>query len=413
MDGLKKLGTAYIAVASVYAVAAALSWHPDWARETRIAGTYLGGQGEQAAVALDNHVLVPGWDLTKKEGRVFGDWVATLYAPPHDMTVASLPAKRQLAVVHAAPAVAKPVHVAVARPEIAQGQSVITSPPDTQVPTTEAPSESSAPPQPAVPQQQSADSTPPMRPMELAPQAEQPPAQANPQANTQTASIPPSTGIDPADIIRVEDRLKDSLTREMFENFELFLYVSKADAGPWAQHMYVFKKQASGDLVLLYNWPVSTGREQIEFDPQGQRLVTTTPPGYYELDPNRSYAHYRSSQWGKPMPYAMFFNWVERGNQTGLAIHAASGDDAARLGQRASAGCIHLSEDNARTLFTMIRSQYRGLAPRFAIDRRTGTMSNDGILLHDAQGNLKMADGYKVLVFIENYGGENVVAALF
>ncbi|MEJ0041373.1 MAG: hypothetical protein WDM81_03810 [Rhizomicrobium sp.] len=40
-------------------------------------------------------------------------------------------------------------------------------------------------------------------------------------------------------------------------------------------------------------------------------------------------------------------------------------------------------------------------------------MSNDGLMMHDADGNLKMADGYKVLVFVENYGGENIVAALY
>jgi hypothetical protein len=33
--------------------------------------------------------------------------------------------------------------------------------------------------------------------------------------------------------------------------------------------------------------------------------------------------------------------------------------------------------------------------------------------MHDASGNLKMADGYKVLIFIEDYGGQDVVAALF
>jgi len=64
-------------------------------------------------------------------------------------------------------------------------------------------------------------------------------------------------------------------------------------------------------------------------------------------------------------------------------------------------------------LFKLIREQYKGLAPRFAFDRRTATMSNQGVMMHDPAGNLKMADGYKVLVFVENYGGENVVAALF
>ena len=213
--------------------------------------------------------------------------------------------------------------------------------------------------------------------------------------------------------MRVQDRLKNSLTSEMVQNFSLFLYVSKAEAGPWAQRMYVFQKQPSGDLALLYNWPVSTGREQLELNPEGHKLKTDTPAGYYQLDAHRSYEHYTSSEWGQQMPYAMFFNWVKGGNQTGLAIHAASGDDVEKLGHRASAGCVHLSEDNARTLFAMIRSQYKGLAPRFAMDRRTGTMSNEGILLHDASGKVQMAEGYKVLVFIEDYGGENVVAALF
>jgi hypothetical protein len=53
------------------------------------------------------------------------------------------------------------------------------------------------------------------------------------------------------------------------------------------------------------------------------------------------------------------------------------------------------------------------LVPKFAYDKRTATMSNQGVLVHAPDGNLKMAEGYKVLVYIENYGGENVVAALF
>jgi hypothetical protein len=114
------------------------------------------------------------------------------------------------------------------------------------------------------------------------------------------------------------------------------------------------------------------------------------------------------------MPYAMFFNYVKGGYKTGLAIHAATGEDIPLLGRRASAGCIRLSPENARVLFSLIHDHYKGLAPRFAYDRRTGTMSNDGILLHDAAGRVQMAQGYKVLIFIENYGGnDNIVAAMF
>jgi hypothetical protein len=234
-----------------------------------------------------------------------------------------------------------------------------------------------------------------------------------PEAPSANAPTPDLASLSPAELARVMERLKDSLTGEMLDNFELFLYVSKAESGPLAQRMYVFRKRASGDLDLLYNWPVSTGRELVEFAPNGSRAPSYTPQGYYELDPDRMYKHHVSGQWRTPMPYAMFFNWENQGRQTGLAIHSATGDDIALLGKRASAGCVRLAPENAALLFNLIRSQYHGLAPRFAYDRRTATMSNDGLLMHDAQGRLQLAEGYKVLVFIENFGGDNVVAALF
>jgi hypothetical protein len=217
-----------------------------------------------------------------------------------------------------------------------------------------------------------------------------------------------------ADLVRVKERLKEGLTRELYSNFELFLYVSKAVHGPWAQRMYVFRKNAqSNDLALLYNWPVSTGRERIEHNSEGLRLPSHTPVGYYELDPGRSYEHHFSLEWQQPMPYAMFFNWVKDGKSTGLAIHGATGRDVALLGSRASAGCVRLAPQAARTLFTLVRAQYRGLAPRFAIDGRSGTMNNDGKIFHDANGRPSFDEGYKVLVFIENYGGANEVASLY
>jgi hypothetical protein len=251
--------------------------------------------------------------------------------------------------------------------------------------------------------------------------AEQPsvavPAAAQPAPfKPQLAFVPPpasSTAVGPAEIVRVSQRLHDSLTREMLQNFALFLYVSKADHGPWAQHMYVFKKDVQGNLGLLYNWPVSTGREKVEIAADGTRQPSYTPQGYYQLDPGRMYKTHFSGQWHEPMPHAMFFNWEKDGLQTGLAIHGAVGLELAQLGTRSSAGCIRIAPDSAALLFRLIRTEYKGLAPRFAYDRRTATMSNDGVLMRDATGNLKMADGYKVLVFVENYGGENVVAALY
>ena len=200
---------------------------------------------------------------------------------------------------------------------------------------------------------------------------------------------------------RARARLIANLSPDMQRNFDLFFFVSKAAEGPLAQRMYVFKKQA-GDLSLLYDWAASTGREQQEINARGNPSFTGTPAGFYQLDPARMYTRYRSYSWDQPMPHAMFFNWRRQGIQTGLAIHAAEG--TAKLGTRASAGCVQLSPENARTLNELVRAEYRGQVPRFSVDRND-TMSNQGRFAKAANGSLRMASGYRVLINIENYSG--------
>ncbi len=224
---------------------------------------------------------------------------------------------------------------------------------------------------------------------------------------------PPLDGVPTDRATAVAMRLRAQLTPEMLGNFDLFLYVSKAERGPLAQRMYVFRKTPSGGLNLLYDWAASTGRERSETSPRGVRTFTATPAGYYQFDPDRMYRRYHSRSWGQDMPHSLFFNWERQGLQTGLAIHSATGDDIARLGQRASAGCVHLSPQNAALLYQLIRADYRGPTPRFAYNYDTQTMSNRGTFMHDAAGRLKMADGYRVLINIEDYGGDNLVASLF
>lgn len=215
------------------------------------------------------------------------------------------------------------------------------------------------------------------------------------------------------ELAAVEKRLRNSLSDELYSDFRLFLYVSKAESGPLAQQMYVFRKAANGTLDLLYDWPVSTGRDRTELNGEGLPLSTFTPTGYFKLDPHRFYRHHVSAEWREPMPFAMFFDWKERGYATGLAIHAATGNEIAKLGTPTSAGCIRLAPDAAETLFTLVRGEYRGLTPRFAVDHRTGTMSDDGIILHNADGRAELAEGYKVLVVIDNFAGRNIVAAMY
>jgi lipoprotein-anchoring transpeptidase ErfK/SrfK len=216
-----------------------------------------------------------------------------------------------------------------------------------------------------------------------------------------------------AQLDAVAQRLKDSLTPEMLTNFRLFLYVNKAESGPSAQRMYVFEKTEDGELSPLYAWPVSTGRERVEIDPHGHVETSVTPLGYFELDPQRQFVDHASSQWNEAMPYAMFFNWKPNGHNTGLAIHGTPDENADALGTPASAGCVRLSLENARRLFSLVRSQFRGPAPELAYLDGDEGVSSEGLLLHDPRGRLLMADGYSVLVVIDDDRGEDRVTSLY
>jgi lipoprotein-anchoring transpeptidase ErfK/SrfK len=406
----------YLATASIFGVAIALNQHPDWREAAQSAGTSF-------LRVADSHVIRPVAHAGRVEfARLFDTHRAQ---PAESATPEQQPAPVAVA-RQAAPhdAIANEIarQIEIERMLAQKQRDAAAAPRD--LPPANAPDLAPLDLHPSVadnvqPAPQPAPTVQPSGPSigvaQLAPQ--KPTMTLAPEApHDQTAALAPAPKFTPpsGEVTRVVERLKENLTEEMFRNFSLFLYVSKASAGPLAQHMYVFDKGQGGDLALRYDWPVSTGRELVEFNKKGARLPSFTPQGYYELDPGRLYKHYTSGQWDQPMPYAMFFNWVKGGYKTGLAIHAATGEDVPLLGRRASAGCIRLSPENARVLFSLIREHYKGLAPKFAYDQRTGTMSNDGILLHDAQGRVQMAEGYKVLIFIENYGGnDNIVAALF
>jgi len=209
-----------------------------------------------------------------------------------------------------------------------------------------------------------------------------------------------------------EQHLRSALTPIMAANFRLFLYVDKSSEGSLAQRMFVFEKTSRGALRLRHVWPVSTGREAQELDATGRSADTATPAGYYELDPRRLYANYRSIHWKEPMPHAMFFNRVERGFKTGLAIHGAPGAETALLGRRASAGCVRLAPSNARRLFQLIRAKFAGPVPVLAFDSHSKSSSISGEFARDANGAVEMTSGYQVLVLIEQNEERKEVAAL-
>lgn len=371
MTGLKQLSAIYLVAASAFAVTIVLDRHPA-----------LDHAVHAAAAGLHDHVLQPGWNFAVVEA----DLVYGSVSGPEK----TVPA-RKLELARVEPAPRKPEATA---PPALRPQIVPPEAPRSQVTIPVKPRQvAQAAPRPAS-----------RVTLNLAPPETVPPKTVTPK---------PAPPVAAPELARVEQHLRDNLTDALYAHFDLFLYVSKAAKGPVAQRMYVFAKNGSGGFALRYDWPASTGREKVEYDKAGGKSLTVTPAGYYELDPKRMYRHYRSMHWGQKMPYAMFFNWEQNGYQTGLAIHAAHGEDIARLGQRASAGCIHLSPEAARTLFDLIRKDYKGEVPRFAYDRRTETVSNHGELMRGAQGKLRFYKGYKVLVFIENFGGgADTVAAL-
>jgi hypothetical protein len=66
------------------------------------------------------------------------------------------------------------------------------------------------------------------------------------------------------DVQLLWSRLKTGLRPQLYGGFDLFIYVSKAEQGPWAQHLYAFAKPSSASLnpemILMLDAPVSTGR---------------------------------------------------------------------------------------------------------------------------------------------------------
>jgi hypothetical protein len=190
--------------------------------------------------------------------------------------------------------------------------------------------------------------------------------------------------------------------------YDLFMYVSKANRQPMGQRMFIFERDANGQVVPYAEWRVSTGREQWE-ERNGRRSFTATPEGVFRLDPDRFHVEYYSRTYDNaPMPYAMFFDMRTKGYPTGLAIHAAaSASKIARLGRRDSGGCVRLSPKNAKELFYKIRNTTSGMVPVFA--ESGGSTDRWGKASRDRDGNIRLTEGYKALLMIEDFDGRGVI----
>ena len=200
----------------------------------------------------------------------------------------------------------------------------------------------------------------------------------------------------------VAERLISKVPASLAPYFDVYLYVSKSADGPWAQHLFFFKKNAAA-LSFEQSFPVSTGREEDE------QYFTATPTGLFELDVGRFEPMAYSAKWNDAaMPWAMFLNFSYRTAMTGVALHAAIGaKELANIGHRASGGCVRLPLDKADALFHRFQGEEKGQVPVFAFDEARGTTNVDGTVAGDADGRIFLADGVRVLVVIEDYPGDS------
>ena len=216
--------------------------------------------------------------------------------------------------------------------------------------------------------------------------------------------LPQAMPVSPEDVAM---RVRESVPASLYPYFDVFLYVSKAAVGPWAQHMFIFHKGDDGGLVFEKSFPVSTGRERRE------KYFTDTPEGLFELDPNRFDRVHFSHVWhDAAMPWAMFLNYTVHGHLAGIALHAWAGHEVP-LGQRASGGCVRMPPDQAEYLFKRFEAEEGGLVPVFALDPSVQTTRKDGTILMDADGKPVLVWGYRVLLIVQDYpGGPALVADL-
>jgi hypothetical protein len=214
---------------------------------------------------------------------------------------------------------------------------------------------------------------------------------------------PPVVAQIPVSTDDVADHVRGIVPRELAGYFDLYLYVSKAAHGSWAQHMFVFDRTGDGDLKFEQSFPVSTGREMQE------KYFTSTPAGLFELDPDRFDRRHYSHRWhNAPMPWAMFLNYTIHGNPTGVALHSAIGHEA-ELGHRASGGCVRMPPEKAEEFFERIQRTEAGDVPVFAMDG--STTDKQGQIALNADGSPMLARGYRVLLIIEDYPGAPVLVA--
>ncbi len=145
-----------------------------------------------------------------------------------------------------------------------------------------------------------------------------------------------------AELLKLNPTLKAEMMGLRLKSKSQSRLVIEVDKSRFGQTMTV-----TLDGQELYNWKVSTGREEWEETPSGREYFSKTPVG--EWRPTVLTRNHFSNTWETNMPYAVFF-------VGGIAIHGIKPSLNKKLGRRASGGCVRLQTENAKILFELIKS---------------------------------------------------------
>lgn len=159
--------------------------------------------------------------------------------------------------------------------------------------------------------------------------------------------LPSPSGISPTLLkSSTEEERQLSIDPEDYvDTAKVFIVVDKAEKGTsaTAQTLTLYL-----DGEKLYQFPVSTGKENEVQSSSGRTYVASTPIGLFR--PTKIYKDYYSYTWGgAPMPHAVFF-------EGGTAIHATTPDHFDAIGSRDSGGCVRMMPKAAKLINETILS---------------------------------------------------------
>ena len=189
MGALRQLSAIFLVTASAFTIAIAMQDHPVLKMDTQEAARLTWEQSVQAAVALNDDVIQPGWKFARAESVVLEQKIASEFSSPPKEVARAQPAG---AIPHPIP---RPRVAELAAPAPAKHPQVATvqAPPATPAPTETRPAPALRPSVPeTMPEPQVALASPPKR-MELAPQATVPAAAPAPKAWRWARRSPPSS----------------------------------------------------------------------------------------------------------------------------------------------------------------------------------------------------------------------------